>query len=397
MPNTTAIILETRTPRKDGTCPVKLRVCIDRKSRYYNLDKYLTIAEFEKVTTARPKEPYKQIKWFLDEKEKKAKQILETLPEKRFDLFKQQFTTQSTSLDFHHYYQAIINDKIKNGLISTAECYQCALNSLENLMGLSNLNFRDITPGWLKSYHNRMIEQKKSITSIKIYLGTLKTVLLKAIEDGVLNKNDFPFGKKKYIIPTSENNKRPLEKSEIRMIADYAGDPLTEYYRDFFLLSYFLSGLNFADLLTAKWSQFNGDELEVLRKKTANTTRIQTKILLVVNQQARQLIDKHGNKGGIFIFDIINPKDDPATARRKKKNFGRAVNQALVRISKATGLNKHLSLMFARHSAASHSLAAGATIADISQALGHSDLKTTSNYISSLSSGKRKIAESLEI
>jgi integrase/recombinase XerD len=391
----TSIVLEKRTPRKDNKYPVKLRVTIDRKSRFYGLNKYFTEKEFDKVIASK-KDEYKKIKWELDQKERDAKQHLESMPKPNFDLFKVLFTSKSKGANVISYFDFAMNQCLKEGRISTGNSYECAKNSLDDIMGIAELNFRDITPQWLREYERKMKRLEKSITTIKIYLGALRTVYLKAIEDKIVSKDHFPFGEN-YTIPTAENNKRPLERSEVELIANYTGDPLTERYRDFFLLSYYLVGLNFADLLSIRWSQIDGNILEVLRQKTANTRRKQRKIQLVISTKARKIIDLHGNKDGIYVFDVVSPKDDPKTVRRKIKNFTRATNQALERICKAVKINKKVSTMYARHSAASHSLIFGATIADISQALGHSDLRITSKYISSLSTGKQLIAESLEI
>jgi site-specific recombinase XerD len=391
-----SVILEKRTPRKDGTFPVKLRITIDRKSRYYSLETHLTPREFKKVQKHDPPEPYKAIKVRIDDSVKVASSVLKGLPKPSFEQFKVLFKLKSIGANVVKYYEIIISECESEGRIGTATNYKCAKKSMEKLMDLENVNFKDITPQWLKQYEKIMKQKFKSPSTISIYMRTLRTVYNRAIQDGLVSLEHYPFGKK-YTIPTSENNKRPLERSDIEAIAKYNGDPVTEKYRDFFLLSYYLVGLNFADLLTIKWSQLDDNILEVVRKKTASTTGKLKKIQLVVNKKAKEIIDKHGIRSNSYVFDIIDPNDNPETVKRKTQNFNRAVNQALERISSKTNLNKKISAMYARHSAASHALANGATIADISQALGHADLKTTSNYISSLGSGKQLIADSLEV
>lgn len=385
---------EKRTPRRDGTYPVKLRITIDRETRYYSLEKNYSEKEFKKVVAGKT-EPYNKVLAELENKRNEAIRILSALPNPNFKRFKQLFKLQSKGANVVAYFDQAIKDRYNDGFVSTASTYECAKNSLDGLMGITELNFKDITVSWLKDYELKMKRKGKSVTTVKFYLGCLKAIYRQAITDGVVKKEHYPFNE--YRIPKAVNNKRPLERDELKLIAEYNGDELTMRYRDFFLLSYFLMGLNFADMLTMKWNQLDGNILEVLRKKTETTAREQRKIQLVINSKAHAIIERYGNPVGKYVFDIINPKDDPDEVRRKVKNTCRAVNQALERICKAVGIKKKVSTTFARHSAATHSMNAGATLADISQALGHTNLKTTSDYLSSLESGKRLIADSLEI
>ena len=64
---TTAIFLETRKSRKDGLCPVKLRVTYKRKRCYYNMRDetgetiLLSKTDYAKVMKENPKEAYKNL------------------------------------------------------------------------------------------------------------------------------------------------------------------------------------------------------------------------------------------------------------------------------------------------------------------------------------------------
>jgi hypothetical protein len=50
----TALILDTRTQKKDGTFPMKLRITFNRKQKYYLTGKDLTILEYERVLAKSP-------------------------------------------------------------------------------------------------------------------------------------------------------------------------------------------------------------------------------------------------------------------------------------------------------------------------------------------------------
>jgi len=408
---TTAIIVDDRYPRKkDGKCPVKLRVTINRQSRYYGIGEYLYPEELaKKVYIPKPRGDYKKLLTIFTEIQNRADAILDAMETPTFDQFKRLFTQKGKGGNIKRYFDSYIDTLKKDDQPGTASNYECAKNSLDAIKGIERLNFRDITPEWLKDYQKKMQKGGKSVTTISMYLRALRTLYNRAIRDGVISETNYPFGRGKYLIPAARNYKRPLERWEIQTLAEYKGNEVNEMYRDFFLLSYSLMGLNFADLLTLQWdnikqttSRDNRNEtatkyLQILRKKTANTGQAdQYKIEIIINDYAQAIIDKYGT-GKKYIFPIISPADTTGVQRTKTKNFVRNCNQALKKIAKQGGINSDISTMFARHSAAVHGLEGGATIGDVSQALGHKDLKTTSNYVASLDGGKRKLADALKI
>lgn len=402
----TSVILETRTPRKDGTYPVKLRLIIDRKARYYNLGENMNPDLFERIMSPKPKAKLRDSDKLLRERlikaETRANDLLAKMEAPTFEHFKRLFMFTGSGGNVLNYYNAYIRECRQDNRLGTASNYECSKASLNEVKGIQSLNFKDITPAWLKDYQAKMEASGKSISTVGIYLRPLRYLFKRAIADGVVSEHHYPFGnpdKRKYQIPTSENNKRPLERSEIEALANYTGNPINEMHRDFFLLSYYLVGLNFMDLLTLTWKQYNGGWISVVRKKTKRTTqKKQIPISLYVNADAQAIIKRYGNPGSNYIFAIINESDTPAEIRRKVQNFNRITNQALKAIAKRTpGINANISTVFARHSAASHGIAEGATLADMQNALGHKNIQTTSNYISSLSEGAKMLGNSLQI
>ena len=55
-----------------------------------------------------------------------------------------------------------------------------------------------------REYENWMIKNGGSITTVGIYLRSLRTLFGMAINDGLLTKDFYPFGKKRYEIPTGQ-------------------------------------------------------------------------------------------------------------------------------------------------------------------------------------------------
>jgi integrase/recombinase XerD len=397
---TTAIILETRTPRKDGTYPIKLRVILNRNARYFGLGYYLTEKEFNEAFSSKPRGRHKTIAEKCREQQTKAETILDNLDPLDLDRFKAVFTSKPSNKGgtVKKYFDQYIDELTNENRHGTASNYRCAMNCLTDFTNIEKLTFQQITPDFLKRYAAKMETDGKTPSTIGIYLRPLRHLYKKAQSRNEAPKNN-PFGidEGQFSIPTSEKHKRPLERSEIELLAAYKSvNPERVMYRDFFLLSYLLCGLNFADLLTIKWSQIDGNTLFVRRQKTKRNTKKVTLIELFISDQAQKIIDRYAKTGQTYIFDVINESDTTAEIHKKKQNFIRNCNAALKKIAQQLGINPKISTVYARHSAASHGVEAGATVADISAALGHTDIKTTSNYISSLKNGRQSLANSLQ-
>ena len=69
---TTAMVLDTRRSKKDGTFPVKLRVTFERSQKYYATGVSLTKDDYEKLISPKPRGELKDIKLFLNSIEEKA-------------------------------------------------------------------------------------------------------------------------------------------------------------------------------------------------------------------------------------------------------------------------------------------------------------------------------------
>jgi integrase/recombinase XerD len=397
--------------------PVKLRVTIGTDSRYYGVNCYLTKDDFDLIQKGTGLKTLKPIFNDLNKEIIKADEILNALKTPNFADFKKFYKGMDNpghqgeakqQGNVLRYYNDYIQECKEAGRLGTASSYECSMNSLNSVMGLDKVNFKDITKKWLETYELKMIKLGKTYSTVGIYLRPLRYLYGKAIHENIATREYYPFKQKgesdkvKYVIPSSEGNKRPLMKDEVDLLKTYEGH--LEKYRDFFILSLYFSGLNFADLLTLHWKNIDGNVLSIVRQKTKNTTKSnQKKITMNVGAKAMELIKKYSTPGS-YIFDIVNDKDSPEEKRRKVMNFNRNTNQALKSIAKQINtehgsivVSPGISTVYARHTAASKLANENHSIYEISELLGHNDVKTTMNYLSSLGTeGKQKASDILE-
>ena len=88
----TAIILDKRIPKRDGTYAIKLRVTQFREQKYYPIEKYLTPNQWEILKEENPRDTeLKRLKLLFAEIEKKATKLIDEMPIFSFQEFEKKF------------------------------------------------------------------------------------------------------------------------------------------------------------------------------------------------------------------------------------------------------------------------------------------------------------------
>ncbi len=380
----TSIVQDTRRIKADKTYPIKLRITVERKQKYYSTNKNLTIAEFERaINGKRLTETEKETKYSIEAFEKKAIEIIEHLPVFTFSKFEEMYfenrnATDSVSFAIDKY----INELKEEKRIGTAVSYECAKGSLESFK--KDLKFADITPALLKKYENWMQSNNKSQTTVGIYLRSLRTIYNRQNID----KSLYPFGegKNKYSIPTGKNIKKALTLEEIGKIFNYEAAPksMAEMAKDYWIFIYLCNGLNVKDLCLLKHKNIQGNVLFYERAKTKRSKNNGEKIAVSLKPQAKAIISKWGQLSinpYTYIFPHLNKSMTPETERKTIQQVTKNINKYMKRIAKELGLNKEVTTYFARHSFATVLRNSGASTEFISEALGHSSMKTTQSYL----------------
>jgi len=381
-----SIYLDVIRPKKTGECSVKIKVTHNRKRKYFSTGIDLTKKEFDTVFYAKRKTvPQKEIKRRLEYFEKKADDVIDVLTIFSFDAFENKFldqrnTADSVSFAFDKY---IANLKLENR-IGTAVSYECARNSIKTFN--KNLTFAEVTPTFLKKYENWMTESGKSVSTVGIYLRSLRAVYnLQSIDKSV-----YPFGvsKAKYSIPTSKNTKKALTVQEIGKIYNYEADPNStkEMAKDYWLFLYLSNGMNVKDFCLLKWENINENMLTYTRAKTKRSQRESKTISVSLKSESMEIIKKWGqpslNKDA-YIFPHLNPKMDAVQEVKTYKGLTKIINKYVKQIAKEVEIDKEVTSYFARHSFATVLKRSGAKIEMISELLGHSNVGITESYLDS--------------
>ncbi len=379
-----SVFIDTLRPKKDNTCAVKIKVTFLRKRKYYPIDLNLHPLEYEKVMNALRKTPeqkelFIKINTFLA----KANDVIKSLTIFTFTNFEDNYFEQrnihdSVSFAFDKYITELKIEK----RIGTAESYKCAKVSIEKFQ--KNVSFADITPKFLKRYQKWMLDNGNSVTTVGIYLRSLRTIFnLEKID-----KSLYPFGKgsDKYSIPTSKNTKKALTVAEISNIYNYQTSPMSlkDMAKDYWMFFYLSNGMNVKDFCNLTWSNIDDDVLKYVRAKTKNSKGEQKSISVALKPESISIIKKWGiqslNKKA-YVFPHYKTGMTPEQQRNTHKQLTKTINEQMETICRDIGITKKVTTYFARHSFATVLKRAGTSIEMISDLLGHSSVNVTKNYL----------------
>jgi integrase len=234
----------------------------------------------------------------------------------------------------------------------TKELYEATARKVEKYDKNATLQ---IDASWLSRFESWMARDNK-INAYAIHLRNIRTVMNWAIENGWTE--NYPF--RRFKIKHEATRKRNLSAQFIHDLMFREVEPFQERYRDLFVMSFLLIGVNPVDLLNAEPSQLSEGRFEYVRAKTHKLYSIK------VEPEAQALIDKYkGEK------HMLNYTDKAAY----KPICGKA-NVFLKTV------RNDITMYYARHSWASIASELDIPMETISAALGHSfGNATTAIYI----------------
>jgi integrase len=427
---TASITLDARRIKKTGKYPVKLLVTCNSEPRRYQTIFDLSQDEYDKLSGRRLNPELQTIKDKLAEILRTAKNAIKELQPFGFAEFEAEYLRnnpmfrerkyrvpgapeQQADFDFSPFYRKfpILNADTSNrdlisatfvpyvkrlleqGRIGSAENYQDTYNSLVKFKG--NVRFIDITVNYLYRYEQWMISRGRSKTTVGIKLRALRAVYNEAIERDIINRRYYPFGRRRYLCPTSRNVKKSLDISTIAKI--YYFEPTEEDDRkakDYWLFCYFGNGMNPKDLAHLKFKNLQDEYLHFEREKTINTTRGHTKLITAyVTDDMRRIIGRRANEDqspNNYIFPILKSGSSPLEQHYAVKSFIVFINKGMARIATALGIDRKVSTIVTRHTFSTLMKRSGASTEFIQEALGHMDKKTTENYLDSFENEVKK-------
>ena len=238
----------------------------------------------------------------------------------------------------------------------TKEIYRATRKKLEQLFPMAEkIPLNAIDADWLDDFNDKLIARGNNPSTRSIDFRNLRAVLKKAQQHKLIVDNPFDDFK----IPEGCSPDRYLSIEQLRLFVNAELCDWEEKYRDFFLLSFYLIGINTEDLLHL--DNLENGRIKYVRSKTGKSLNIK------VEPEAEAIINKY--RGKKYLLNILDTYSNT-------HNWTSKVDAVLRTIADRIGLPP-ITMYWARHTWATLAHGdLGVDIETISAALGHQSGKS---------------------
>ncbi|MEG2856307.1 tyrosine-type recombinase/integrase [Bacteroides sp.] len=211
----------------------------------------------------------------------------------------------------------------------------------------------------IEHFNNYMIKKGYSDGNRQLRLCHVKARVNEAIKYGLLRSDVHPFAYTK--LPKSDPKELDININDFRQIVshDFSHSKRMTFGRDMLLLSFYLGGVNLADIAEIN---FSGTEISYVRKKSGAHKKKNRITCISVPEEARSIISKYIGRNGMIDFGY----------KYTYENLCRYINSCLKLIAKEIGINSNISFYSARKTFAQYASELAIPYPIIEYCLGHS-------------------------
>jgi len=382
---TVSILLKKEKLKADGTAPIYFRVINNRKTTFVSSQIYIKPSEWDedKIRVKVKNKNSERLNAFLTQKKGELEASLlslKTEPNTSKNKIKE-ILTGKPQTDFFEFAQTILDRYLSSNRVSTHDKCKSILTKLQIYSKNKTLAFEDIDTFFISKYETYLRQTCNNKTNtIHANLKFIRQVFLEAIQFDIIPISTNPFLKYKLKLEKTERTYLTEEElSKIESLSLIQGTKM-DIHRDMFVFTTYAGGLRVSDLVSLRWSNFDGSHIYSTARKTTSQVAIK------LPQKAIAILDKYKANSIVsnnFIFPVISNENEPKDAFEWDLAISRATayyNKNLKIIANKTGLNKNLSSHIGRHTFATRALTKGISIDKVSKLLGHSAIRQTQIY-----------------
>jgi len=381
--------LDKRRARKDGSYSIVLRITHKRKTT--SITTGISIPKsFWDEKKRRVRNAYKGVDSItrlnnqLSKKRSYAMQVIAGLEEKNLlhlmslKQVKEKIVNQHHQSSFIEYGYELAEEMTQSKRIGNARSYRAVLGVLESYSGTKKLSFEELNYEFIVRWEADHLARGNAINGFTSYMRTIRAIYNRGIKAGLVDKEVYPFND--YQLKSTPTDKRAISVENMQKIlnASFESETNLFHYRNYFIASYFLFGMNFMDMAFLKKENIIDGRIKYQRKKTAKQYNIK------INDQLAHILDYYlAAMESEFIFPIIKRKTPIDQYKDVLWMRGR-YNKGLKDIAEHCGITERLTSYVARHSFATQAMMNDIPLQAISAMLGHSKLSTTQIYLATL-------------
>ena len=285
-------------------------------------------------------------------------------------------------------FQEIAKKKKNEGQFYTGSNYVSCINKFVSFLGESTESFylADLDKNKVEEYI-LWLEKKHSdkAQTVDFYFRGLRALFNIAVKKKEYIDLNLPNPFIGLRIQKKATVKRALPLKMLSKLFDAElGLSLSDSQRqslDILLISLYCRGMVFHDMYDLKWSMIDEAwQIEYRRSKTGQA------ICLAVPKEAQEIMLRYKLPDNSYVFPFLREKKDKTFLC--EKSALRRINRHAIIIGKILHLPFKLTSYVMRHSWATLMLEAGKSVEIISQCMGHTSIRTTQIYLSSISTQK---------
>jgi integrase/recombinase XerD len=267
-----------------------------------------------------------------------------------------------------------LNKDSLRGYMNDLEMFVSYLRSLTPICSLANVGYVELT-GYDKWLKNRKVQGRVySPVTVRRKLTMVRALLKFGFDFDFYDRDLSSYLKLPKIKHVRQERK--LNKKEMQLLMDeLKKKPLNRIIGSILLMM----GLRISELCDARWGHiYEGINAGVFIKVIGKGDKERH---LKMDPNVFQLILRYRAARGECIVIGKKPDEYLLTNSKGHKLIDRGVRDIIARAVKRADIEKKVSPHWFRHSTASYALIGGASIQQVKEMLGHTDIRTTQAYL----------------
>ena len=392
MKTSLAISLDKRRSKKDGSFPIILRLTHQSarttsiSTGYSVPEKYWDEGKGKIRASYKAYDNITRINNQIEKQRAAAIDTLTKLDEKKelrllsINQVKDKIVNRYKKGDsvFNFTYKLIEELKEKQKL-GNARSYDNVLREVKKFQKDRDISFYEMNYAWLLKFEKAYLSRGLSENGLAVYMRTIRAIFNKAVKADIVEREAYPFIN--YVIKTKPTAKRAISQEAIQKIValDIPEDTALFRTRNIFLMSFYLMGAPFVDLVFLKLENIVDGRIQYKRQKTGRYYDIK------ITPQFQEILGYYikNKQKSDFILPLIK-RDTPEDQYKDLISTQNRYNKQLKKLGEAAGIDEKLTSYVARHTFATLADQMEIPITAISQMLGHGRISTTQVYLAGL-------------
>ena len=182
----------------------------------------------------------------------------------------------------------------------TRQNYLYTASKLKEFTQKEIIPFEEITHIFLREFDDYLSGSGSGINTRSIHFRNIRAVFNRAVDDEIIPQDLYPF--RKFKIKSEEKDKVSLSAEQVKTLYNYEFETKTlDMARDYWMLSFFLCGINPVDLYHLK--KPNKDNIvSFTRQKEASASHYT--IRLLIQPEAQEIINRYTDSNSEYLLNL---------------------------------------------------------------------------------------------